>query len=149
MNLEIYQSIRSFILRKSMKMEKRKYLEKHFGSYIENGFAKKSHRNDPPSLPGLELEKRGAFLHYDGLQEYVKENTKVETLPFDKLDHLFRIHLAIAVALLFVNLAHCYVKTIRIRCIRNRLLRIKRKLAAGIASLAAFFRKLCTIFKLK
>ena len=79
-------------------------------------------------------------MHYDGLQAYIEENTIVEALPFDKLDYLFRIYLAIVIAILLVNLAHYYVKTIRKRRIRTLLLRTKRKLAAFFRSRAFSLR---------
>lgn len=112
-NLEVYQSIRSFAIRKGIKMERRKYFEKRLGTLMENGLVRKLYRETPPSFPGLKLEKRGGedgFVHYNGLQDYITANTKVEALLFDKLDYLFRIYLALVTAVLFVNLTHYHGK---------------------------------------
>ena len=145
-NLEIYQSIRSFVFRKGMEIEKRKHFEKCVGFYIEAGFFKKINR-DPPNFFEMNFEPRGGqngYMHYNGLQEYIKEHTKVEALSFEKLEYLFRIYFALLTAILLVNLAHYYAKKTGIRRIRV-LLRTKQKPVL----LAAFIRKSCAIFNLK
>lgn len=88
--LEIYQSIRTFVIRKHMPMAKKAYLEKCIKLIAENGFSKKFFRDLPYSdYTGMKLAKRGGndgFVHYAGLQEYIDANTEVTALPFDKLE---------------------------------------------------------------
>lgn len=74
-------------------MEMRKHLEKYGESFTESGFSKKFVLNFP-NLTEMKLEPRSGkdgYMHYEGLQAYIEANTKVEALPFDKLDYLFRI----------------------------------------------------------
>ena len=109
-NLEIYQSIRTFMIPKSMEVGKRKYFERCTWSIAENGFSKKFYR-DLPDYSGMSFEKSGreeGFVHYSGLQNYIEANTRVEALRYDKLDYLFRVYFAVVTAMLLVNLA-CYV----------------------------------------
>ena len=122
--LEIYQSIRSFIVRKNLKIEKKKFFEKYLETYFENGFVKKVYRNNPPNYV-MKFEKRGGkdgFVHYKGLQEYIEANTLVEALPFDKLDYLFRIYLALVTAVLFLCLVQYFAVQLAIYLIQKWLL---------------------------
>lgn len=115
--LEIYQGIRTFLVGKKTKTEKKRYYEKCIGLSLEHGFSKKFYR-DPPSYIGVKFEKQGGsdgFVHYGGLQDYINANTVVVALPFDKLDYLFRIYLAFVAVILLVNLIHYGLKTLAIR----------------------------------
>lgn len=87
--MEIYQSIRTLVHRKGIKMEKRRYFEKCIGLYFEFGFSYKLIRNAPPNHFGFQLEPRGrnGIMHFGGLQEYIRQNTRVTALSFDKLAH--------------------------------------------------------------
>ena len=82
---------------------------------------------DPPDYNGMGLEGRGrdGFVHYNGLQEYISKNTRVDALSLDKLNYLFLINFAFFTNLLILNLAHYYAKKFIIRRI---FARIKRKL---------------------
>ena len=125
-NLEVYQSIRSFILRKGMKTEKVRISEKHTELLTENGFFIRTVR-DPPNYFAVKFEKRGGkdgFMHYDGLQDYVEENTRVEALSFDRLDYLFRVYLSLLMVPLFLKLAHYYVVPTIVRLVQNLFFRI-------------------------
>ena len=116
-NLEIYQSIRSYAIRKGMKAEERKYFESCLGLLMEGGFMKKLYR-DPPNETGIKLEKQGGqdgFVHYSGLQDYIAKNTKVGALRFEKLDYLVRTYFAFATSALLLNLAYFCAKKVGIQ----------------------------------
>lgn len=111
--LALYESIRSFIVRKDLKIEIRKWGEAYLYFLVEHGIAKKIYRSIP-NYSGIKFEKRGGkngFVHYDGLNEYIEANTKIEALSFDKLDYLFRIYFAVGLVALFVNLAHYFKRS--------------------------------------
>lgn len=114
-NLEIYQSIRTFLIAKHMKGEKKKYLERCLGIWIESGLTKNLKRDSPPNYI-MKLEERGGkdgFFHYDSLQNYIEANTMVQALSIDQLDYLFRIYFALITTILFVALVqHCVVQLI-------------------------------------
>lgn len=88
-NLEVFQNVRSFLMRKGMQMERKKYLETSIGTYLENGFSQKLFRNPPPNHIDFKLEKRGkppnGYMHFNGLHEYIEYYTRVEALSFDRL----------------------------------------------------------------
>ena len=63
-------------------------------------------------------------MHYDGLQDYVEENTRVEALSFDRLDYLFRVYLSLLMVPLFLKLAHYYVVPTIVRLVQNLFFRI-------------------------
>ena len=132
-SFEIFQTIRTLIHGKNIQMEKKRYFERCLGLYLEFGFSKRLLHNEPsPDIFGMKLEPRGkdGFMHFDSLQAYIAENTRVEPLPFSKLDYLFRIYFALITAILLINLAHYYTKTTR--RYRIWLRRAKRKLVAFI-----------------
>ena len=124
-NLEIYQSIRSFVIKKDLQIEKQNYIERYLKVLTEFGFTTRFYQNTPPIYEGIKLEKRGGdgFVHYDGLQDYVAANTKITALSFDKLDYLFRIFFALLSAILLLNLLYRYVVSIVIAQIQNWLFR--------------------------
>lgn len=87
-DLEIYQSIRTFLIGRGVKREKKEYFERCLTPYIENGFAIEGFRSDLPNSRIMKLEPRGGkdgFLHFDSLQAYIKEHTRIEALSFEKL----------------------------------------------------------------
>ena len=107
-NLEVYQSIRAFIINKDISVEKRKYLDGRLMLFNEHNFLKRFIR-DLPNFSGIKLEKE-EFVHYNGLQEYIVANTKVIALQYERLDYLFKIYLAIVAVILLFNLAHLWKK---------------------------------------
>ena len=113
-NFEIYQSIRTFITRKGIEPEKRAYFEKNLELMIEGGFSSSlfDKFGELPSYIEIKLEKVGGqdgFLHYNGLQNYIVENTKVTALMLDKLDYLFRVYFAFVIVVLLLSLAnYCF-----------------------------------------
>ena len=123
-NVEIYQSIRTFVTKKTMQTEKKKFFERYTQALNELGFTARFARNTPPKHKDIELEERGqkGFVHYDGLQNYIAANTRIAALSFDKLDYLFRIYLALLIAILGLNLLHCYLVTIVLWLHQNWLL---------------------------
>lgn len=142
--LEVHQTIRTYVTRKNINPGKRKFFEKCVSLFFENGFSNKLYQFTPPNYSGIEFVKRGGrgqdgFMHYDGLQAYIAENTIVEALHFDKLDYLFRVYVALLIAFLFLNFAHYYVKSIGLSQIRHLFLRIKQKLAIFARKLYTFF----------
>lgn len=140
--LEVYQTIRSMVIRKGIGMAKKKFVEKNIGTYLEHGFLMKTYRSDPPNHLGIKFEPRGGsgFMHFDGLQEYIENFTRVEALSFDKLDYLFRIYCALLTVIFFVNMAHFYVKKTGFSGCRIRLRRTTRRKLAVFTN--AFLRKL-------
>lgn len=107
--LEIYQTVRTFLIRPRMKRQKKKHFERFIKLIMENGFTKKYYRDIPIPKDVQKLEQRGEFRHYKGLRDYVEANTKVTALSFEKLDYLFRIYLAIVVTILSVNIIHYFI----------------------------------------
>ena len=88
MNLEIYQTVRSFLIKPGMKTEKKKHFERYIQFITENGFTKKYYRDMPIPNDVKKLEQidgKADFVHYKDLRNYIEANTKVEALPFDKL----------------------------------------------------------------
>lgn len=157
LSLELHQTIRTYVVGKNMKEEKRKYIEKCVQMLTEFGFSKKMHQDEPPIYFDIKLEKRGGedgFMHYNGLQEYIAENTKIEGLQFNKLDYLFRIYLIWVSAILLVNLVHyayewsktennyliCFNQIIK-RTIRISLVQTKHKLTAFIGTGIRYFQR--------
>lgn len=142
-NFEIFQSQRTLVHGKHIPMEKKRYFERCLGLYLEHGFSKRLLHNEPPSDAfEMKLEPRGkdGFMHFDGLQAYVEENTRVEALPFSKLDYLFRIYFALITAILLINLAHYYTKTTRrYRIWIRRANNCKRKLGVFTRKSYIFF----------
>lgn len=140
-NLEIYQSIRTLVFRKNISRKMKKHFERCLGLYLEFGFSKRLlHSELSPNELGMKLEPRGkdGFMHFDGLQAYITEFTRVEPLPFSKLEYLFLIYFGLITAILFVNLTHYHVQTTR-RC-RIWLRRAKRRLVAFIRKSRIFFK---------
>lgn len=113
-NLELYQSVRSFAIRKGLEIGKRKYFEKFIKLFVENGFINKiASQPNVPNLLGFEIEKKGGkdgLRHFESVQDYIEANTRVAALPFEKLDYLFRIYFALVTGILLVNLFHYYAK---------------------------------------
>lgn len=140
--LDIYQTIRSFLTRKHLTMNEKKHFEGSVVVYSEFGFHKRYYQNTLPFQQELKLEPRGGgFMHFDGVQSFIEEHTKVEALSFDKC--LFRIYFGVLIVVLFVNFAHYLVEASGIRVqLRVFLIRVKRNLVSLI-------RKLCIFFNLK
>ena len=116
-NFEIYQSIRTVITKKGIKPEKRTHFEQRLGQMIEGGFSSSlfDKFGELPSYIEIKLEKVGGqdgFLHYNGLQNYIAENTKVTSLMLDKLDYLFRVYFGFVTVILLLNLVHFCVPII-------------------------------------
>lgn len=137
--LEIYQSIRSLLINRQMKIAKKNYLDKCLRAFVEGGFSIKFSRTDPPPYSGMKFEPRGDHMHFDSLQAFIKGHTLVKALSFDKLDHLFRIYFASISIMLFLNLAHYSIKTTGFRRLRRRTKRNLTKLTRLIRMLLLHF----------
>lgn len=120
-NLVIHQSLRSFIVKKNLDIGKKIYAERFASVLFEHGHLKKASRN-VPNYFGVEA-KRGGYVHYNTLQEYLAANTRVIAFPFDRLDYLFRVYLAVVTLLLLLNLAHYFVTRVIICQLRIWFLR--------------------------
>lgn len=151
-SVEAYQTLRTMLLRKGIPIHLRRYFEKCMAPYLENGFSEKTYRNPPSDLLlGVKLAPRGGrdgFQHFDGLQAYVEEHTRVEALSFDKLDYLFRIYLALLAAIMFMNTVHCFLEAFDVN-INQSIRSFLNRIPAFLTKLAFFLRKLCRFFSLQ
>lgn len=124
-NLEIYQSVRTFLIKKGIKIKK-KFFKKYLEVLIEQGFTTKMYRNNFPNYL-MKYEREGGedgFVHFESVQQYIEANTKVSALQLDKLDYLFRIYFALVTAILFLALVQYCVLQLVIRLIQNWLLHL-------------------------
>ena len=147
-DLELFQTMKAFVVPKTMKAEKKAYLEKWMQMFMDYGISVKMYEKVPPVL-SIKLVKRGGedgFTHYDGLQAYIEANTRVEPLKFDKLDYLFRIYLTLITVILLAKFVHYYVRTIDIVLVHRRLRRLRRRTKRKLAS---FIRTLCSFFNVR
>ena len=71
-SFEISQSVRSYLLSKTMPIEKRNFFEACMQAYLEMGFSRKiTHGSSPPNHLGIKFEPRGGsegYLHFNSLQ---------------------------------------------------------------------------------
>ena len=107
-NFEVYTSIRTLIIRKGLKEEKREHFRKFLTMLLEMGHPI-HFRRDFPDVLGIELATKGdkeAPKIYWGLQEYIIENTRVQGLTFNQLDHLARLYFGVIIATLLANFVH-------------------------------------------
>ena len=137
-NVVVYESLRTFITKKNMEINKKKAVEKHFRIWVEQGYSQKVYR-DIPNIFRLGKDGKNDFAHYNSLQEYLDKNTIVTGLAFDKLDYLFRVYFALVIAILLLNLVHYSAKKVTRRQIRIWFLRILLYLTGNINSLVQLF----------
>ena len=107
-NFEAYQSIRTIVTRKGLEKERKEYFKKFTTIILEMGHS--THfRRDFPDIFGIELAPRGdkeAPKIYWGLQQYISQNTRVQGLTFNQLDHMARLYFGVIIAILLANFAH-------------------------------------------
>ena len=60
-NFEIYQSVRTLIVRKNIEIEKKKFIEKYIQAMAEHGFPEKAFRNIP-DYTVLGLSSKGSAI---------------------------------------------------------------------------------------
>ena len=67
-NLVVYESLRTFIAKKNLEINKKKAVKKHFGLWTEHGYPKKFYRNTP-NFFGIGAKRSGKndFVHYNSL----------------------------------------------------------------------------------
>ena len=77
MNFEVFESIRTFIVRKTLKREEKCLFERHLNSLKEHGVIERFYSN-VPNFFGIELAKRGGkdgYQHYTSLQDYIDDRS--------------------------------------------------------------------------
>ena len=124
-NLELHQSVRTFVIQNGLHAEKESLLAHFLYGFAEAGLASRVFHRIRPNYTPLKLEKVGGkdgFVHYEGLQEYIEANTRISALQFNQLDYLFRVYLTIVTAILVLHLVH-FVAMIGNHQIQNWLLR--------------------------
>lgn len=142
-SFKVFESIRTFIVRKTLKREEKCLFERHLNSLKEHGVIEKVYSN-VPNFFGIELAKRGGkdgFEHYESLQAYTADHTMVVALPFRKLDYLFRLYYGFLATVLFVYLIHHLWRVLPIRralhwfrSIKSRFLLFVAKVLSQILS---------------
>lgn len=135
-NLGIYQSVRSFIVRKNTEIEKRRHMEKCVRLMTEHGFPDRMFRDIPDYTQFGLNDNQNGYRHYNGLLDYIEKNTLVVPLSLDKLTYLFRVYFSLVTAFLVLSLIHYSVKAISTRRIRNRF---RRTLLFGWKKNCRFF----------
>ena len=104
----LYEIERAFLVRKNMDKRMFAFLNRFVQNLLQLGFFWKFFHNIP-NWTVFDLAKEGGrdgLMTYLNLNDFMKENTVVAPLRFDKLDYFFRAYLALQGLLLISSLIH-------------------------------------------